>query len=393
MANEQVAADAVRPDAVEPEPEPEKSGGISLRTVGILIGILLVVDVVAFFAIPPLDVNNPGEACDGYNPICLVNGTLHLPRPHEVWVAGGEEVAGGLVTFQVSLTDSLVTMLGITALVLILAVLSSRGRAQVPGFFQNVVEWSYSSLTAFGKGMGGKRSLPYIPLFSAFFVLILAFNWSGLVPPVGLLEGLRAPTSDLNVTIGLALVAFVVFHVEGFRKLGFKGYLGKFFPFYEFKNGIGAGLIAMFVGFMELFLEFIKPVTLSMRLFGNIFGGEVALGVVTALFIAVIPIALYALEIMLTFVQALIFSTLALMFILSAIESHHHVEGDIGEEGAETLRDGLAHAPTRPRPATSSQVTSRANELGTSSNRRRTGTWNWQTSTSDPSAPASQRSA
>ena len=347
MANEHVPSDEdVRPEAVEAEVEfgAEKKSRISLRTLGILIGILLVVDVIAFFAVPPLDVANPGEACDGYNPVCLVNGTLHLPRPHEVWVAGGAEASSDMLTFQVSLTDSLVTMLGITAIVLILAVLASRGRAPVPGFFQNFVEWSYSSLTSFGMGMGGKKSLPYIPLFSAFFVLILAFNWSGLVPPVGLLEGLRAPTSDLNVTIGLALVAFVVFHVEGFRKLGGRGYLSKFFPFYEFKKGVGAGLIAMFVGLMELFLEFIKPVTLSMRLFGNIFGGEVALGVVTALFIALIPVALYGLEIMLTFVQALIFSTLALMFILTAIESHHHEEGEIGEEAVDTLRDGLAHA-------------------------------------------------
>ena len=146
-------------------------------------------------------------------------------------------------------------------------------------------------------------------------MLILVFNWSGLVPPVGLLRGLRAPTSDLNVTIGLALVAFIVFEIEGFRRLGARGYLSKFFPFYEFKNGIGAGLIAMFVGFIELLLEFIKPVTLSMRLFGNIFGGEVALGVVTGLFVALLPVALYGLEVMLNFVQALIFSTLTLMFI------------------------------------------------------------------------------
>jgi F-type H+-transporting ATPase subunit a len=184
-----------------------------------------------------------------------------------------------------------------------------------------------------------------VPLFAAFFVLILTFNWSGLVPPVGLLDGLRAPTSDLNVTIGLALVAFCIFQVEGFRRLGVRGYLSKFFPFYEFRQGVGAGAIALFVGLTELFLEFIKPVTLSMRLFGNIFGGEVALGVVTGLFIAIIPVALYGLEIMLTFVQALIFSTLTLMFILLAIESHDHEEGHAGEEAIEALEDARRHAP------------------------------------------------
>ena len=98
-------------------------------------------------------------------------------------------------------------------------------------------------------------------------------------------------------------------------------------------SGIGAGLIAVFVGLVEFMLEFIKPVTLSMRLFGNIFGGEVALAVVLGLSAGLLaPIALYGLEIILTFVQALIFSTLTLMFILVAIESHHDDDGHEGEE-------------------------------------------------------------
>ena len=90
----------------------------------------------------------------------------------------------------------------------------------------------------------------------------------------------------------------------------------------EFRSGIGAGLIAMFVGAIEFMLELVKPVTLSMRLFGNIYGGEVALGVITALTISVIPVMIVGLEAMLNFVQALIFSTLTLMFALVAMESH-----------------------------------------------------------------------
>ena len=80
-------------------------------------------------------------------------------------------------------------------------------------------------------------------------------------------------------------------------------------------------------------LEFVKPVTLSMRLFGNIYGGEVALGVVTSLTIAIFPLALLSLELMLNAIQALIFSVLTLIFITLAIEGHHDEE---------------AHAPNRP---------------------------------------------
>jgi F-type H+-transporting ATPase subunit a len=69
-------------------------------------------------------------------------------------------------------------------------------------------------------------------------------------------------------------------------------------------------------------LEFIKPVTLAMRLFGNIYGGEVALGVITALTIAIVPFLMISLEVMLNLIQALIFSTLMLMYTLIAMEGH-----------------------------------------------------------------------
>jgi F-type H+-transporting ATPase subunit a len=132
--------------------------------------------------------------------------------------------------------------------------------------------------------------------------------------------------------------------VEGFRALGVGGYLGKFFPLYEFKNGVGAGIIALFVGLIELLLEFIKPVTLSMRLFGNIYGGEVALGVVTGLTVAILPVALYGLEFLLNLVQALIFSVLSLMFILIATEGHEDEEGHLAEEVVDASADMNAPA-------------------------------------------------
>ncbi len=307
----------------------------------ILVVVVIVLDVLAFLAFPPFDKGGqPGDAC-AY-PVCFINGTLEFPPPHVITTFDGSVAVadGGLViSAQPSLTNTMLTMFIITALLLVLMLIFSRGRAAVPGRVQNFVEWAVESLDNFAHGMGGPGARKYVPMFTCFFVLILAFNWSGLVPPIGRVEYLRAPTSDVNVTIGLALVAFFTFQVEGFRHLGFKGYAGKFFPLYEFKNGIGAGVIALFVGLVELMLEFVKPLTLSMRLFGNIFGGEVALGVVTALFVAILPVALYGLEIMLTFVQALIFSTLTLMFTIAAVESHHHEEGELGEEGMSVVHD------------------------------------------------------
>ena len=297
--------------------------------------LVVVIDLFAFLFFAPFDPAT-GDECAISESTCLINGTLHFPEPYVIWTASGEEPTGGF--FEISITDTLFTMVLLTVLLLIVMWLVGRGNKQVPGLAQNFVEWAYESLAKFGRGMGGTRANPYIPIFAAFFVLILTFNWSGLVPPIGLINGLRAPTSDLNVTIGLALVAFLFFQWQGFARLGGGGYLSKFFPLYEFKQGIGAGFIALFVGVIELILEFIKPVTLSVRLFGNIYGGEVALAVITSLAIAVIPVAIYGLEIILTFVQALIFSTLMLVFTLIAIESHHHEEGHVAEEALEASR-------------------------------------------------------
>jgi F-type H+-transporting ATPase subunit a len=195
-----------------------------------------------------------------------------------------------------------------------------------------VFEFVYEFLSDFGLGLAGPAARPYIPIFLGAFLLVLFDNWIGLVPPVGKVAFLQAPSSDVNITIGMALVSFLIFHVEGFRHLGVRGYLGKFFPIYEFKNGIGAGIIALFVGLIELMLEFVKPVTLSMRLFGNIYGGEVALGVITSLTIAIFPVALLLLDGMLNAIQALIFSVLTLVFITLAIESHDEEEGHLAEE-------------------------------------------------------------
>jgi len=305
-----------------------------------LIPIVIVLDIAAFVLFPPFDKADPKADCPF--PTCFVASTLHLPAPH---VIAGEPASTDMITAQVSLTDSLLTMVLLSVIVLVGLILLARGRAMVPGPAQNFIEWAMEGLEGFARGMGGAAAARYVPIFACYFILILIFNWSGLIPLVGRIDGLRAPTSDVNVTIGLALVAFIAFHAEGFRRLGFAGYAGKFFPFYEFRQGIGSGIIALFVGLVELMLEFVKPLTLSMRLFGNIYGGEVALGVVTALTVAILPVALYGLEIMLNFVQALIFSTLTLMFLISAVESHEHEEGELGHEGMEAVHDATHPLP------------------------------------------------
>jgi F-type H+-transporting ATPase subunit a len=322
---------AATPQSEATPPARRGRRGLSQRWF-ILIGAVLLFDLAALILVPPFPKGGQsGDACAF--PVCYINGTLEFPAPHVVWAPDGSgPPPSGLIVWYPSISSTILTMWIVIAVVLVAVILMTRRRDLLPGRAQNAFEFLYEFMGDFGMSIAGPSARPYIPLFIGFFILILFCNWSGLIPPIGRIEELRAPTSDVNITIGLALVSFIYFEFQGFRRLGVGGYLGKFFPFYEFRNGIGAGAIALFVGLVELMLEFVKPVTLSMRLFGNIYGGEVAVGVITALTIAYIPVALLSLELMLNAIQALIFSVLTLIFITLAIESHEHEEGHIAEE-------------------------------------------------------------
>ncbi len=330
-----------RPSEREEVAEVKKSRWTARRLLLLAIPVLLVLDAVAFVVVPPFPPGEPGGACQF--PVCFINGNFEFPAPHTV--IGTAPEPGQLVAFAVGISSTLFTMWIIGGALLILAFFLGRLRSDVPGRIQNFSEWAYESIANFGMSIGGPKAAPYIPIFASFFLLILLSNWAGLVPPIGKIEFLRAPTSDLNVTLGLALTSWFIFQGEGFRKLGVRGYLGKFFPIYEFKKGLGAGFIAMFVGLIELMLEFVKPITLSFRLFGNIYAGEVAVGVITALTVAFVPVALLLLEGMLNLIQAVIFSVLSLVFILIAIESHHEEEGHIAEDVMHEIKGDAAPSP------------------------------------------------
>jgi F-type H+-transporting ATPase subunit a len=288
----------------------------------VAIVAVIVLDILAAIFVPPFPKGEPGQPITGIGD--LITANLEFPAPHVVFDLDPSTTVDSeaIVFSHASISAPLFTMWFVIAFLVIAAVLMTRGLKLLPGRAQNTIEWAYESLENWATALGGDAARKHVPLFATFFLFILFSNWSGLLPFFGRIEAFRAPTSDVNVTLGLALVAFVYFHYQGFRKLGVRGYLGKFFVFSGFKEGLGAGIIALFVGLIEFLLEFIKPVTLSMRLFGNIFGGEVALGVITALTIAIIPIGMLSLELLLNFVQALIFSTLMLMYTIIAMEGH-----------------------------------------------------------------------
>jgi F-type H+-transporting ATPase subunit a len=298
-----------------------------------VVGIFLL-QVASIFIFPPFPPGDPGGEfhfpADG-----IVGANIELPAPHVVFDPTPDTPPSTqLLTFDVTISNTLFTGWIVMIVIVVLAAIMSRAVRVSPTRAQNALEYVYEGMANFATSLGGPAARKYVPVFAAFFLFILLSNWSGLVPPVGRVEWLRAPTSDVNITFGLALVSFTMFHVEGVRALGVGGYLGKFFSLRAFRNeGFSAGIIALFVGVIEFLLEFIKPVTLAMRLFGNIYGGEVALGVITALTIAIIPVAMLSLEVLLNFMQALIFSVLTLMFTIIAIERHdsHEAHEEVPE--------------------------------------------------------------
>ena len=321
------ATTAGEPAATAPAP---RSSGRRNRILALVAGVIAL-DIAAFFILPPFPVGRPGESISGIGDLILAN--LEFPAPHVVWSPSGENHALGIISFDVSITNTLLTMWLVMGALLAVFIVAGRMIKEVPGRLQNAVEFAWESLENWAVSLGGEDARRHIPLFAAFFLFILFSNWSGLLPFFGKIEALRAPTSDVNVTLGLALVVFIYFNFQGIRRLGLRGYLGKFIVLRGFKHGLASGLIDLFVGLIELLLEFVKPITLSMRLFGNIFGGEVALGVITALTIALIPAGMLLLESLLNFVQALIFSTLMLMYTIIAVESHHEEEQAAPEFG------------------------------------------------------------
>lgn len=312
-------------EVAAPQPRPARSQ----RNLWLmLIAAVIVFDVVIAFVVPPVP-KEPGGPCEF--PRCGVEALLEPIAPNTVFHIGGSD------TFTISST--ILTTWIVMAIVLGGLLLATRKLSAVPGRAQNLIEWTVESLGGFAMSFGGPEARRYVPLFLGLFAFILVSNWIGLVPIVGRVEFLRAPTSDINVTFGLAIVSFVTFHVEGIRTLGLRTYLGKFFNFSGFKRSPFEGVVDVFVGVLEFFLEFFKPLTLSLRLFANVYGGEIVLGVMTALLIAVVPIAFLGLELFVGFMQALVFSTLTVVFTLIAIEAPH------GAEPHAPDHEDSAHAP------------------------------------------------
>jgi F-type H+-transporting ATPase subunit a len=235
------------------------------------------------------------------------------------------------------ITNSMiVTWLGAAGLI-ILAGTATRDMKRVPYGVQNFLEWLIESLYGFLEGVIGPHLVKKtFWFFATIFIFILAANWIGLIPGVGTIgwgyqtaDGfrieqplLRGANADLNLTLAMALVFFACWIIWALQELGPRGFLKELFaPKGETTGLLKVLMIVVFlaVGCLEVISILFRPVSLSFRLYGNVFAGENMLDAMSKLvpgFGWLLPIPFYFLELLVGLVQALVFTLLTAVFTL-----------------------------------------------------------------------------
>jgi len=215
------------------------------------------------------------------------------------------------------------------------------GRLQA--LLESVLEWLFNFCRSVAGEENGRR---FFPIVTTIFLFVIMNAWLSLIPgfgsiTVGTAEGevhlLRGANTDINMPLALALVSFIVVEFFGLKSGGGIRYLGKFVNVGRFfrgarqlfsgklKAGLGAmftGAIDIFVGGLEALSELIRILSFTFRLFGNMTAGEILLLIATFLIPLIFALPFYGLELLVGFVQALIFGGLTLVFLTVAVASH-----------------------------------------------------------------------
>jgi F-type H+-transporting ATPase subunit a len=270
-------------------------------------------------------------------------------------------------------TPTIITSVIVFIIIVLFAVLGTRNMQLVPSGLQNVLEIMIEQLINLFESIAGPMWPKFFTIAAAIFFLVLVSNFVGLVPGAGSIgfikveeghpppEGIyiigdapsfidttslftknqlesgvpqveaqehsalvpiiRAPTSDINLPLALALVSVIMTQIYGMQKQGLK-YWTRFFSFGRLLKGdIAFGLIDVFVGLVELISEIGKIISFTFRLFGNIFAGEIILLIMAFLFL-LLPFPFLAFEFFVAFIQAFVFAVLTMAFMRIATAEH-----------------------------------------------------------------------
>lgn len=209
-----------------------------------------------------------------------------------------------------SVPDHIVMIL-IIALGLILFSLWLRSRLSVdsPGGIQHLVEVSFQAIRNLMREVIGKESERFVPIIGTLAIYILVGNLLGMIP------GFLSPTANFNITAGCAICVFIYYNFHGFRKQGFVGYL---------KHFAGPVLwMAPLLFVIELISHMARPMSLSIRLFGNIFAEELIIASLNNIVPFLVSIPVMFLALFASTIQAFIFILLTMVYISGAVEEAH----------------------------------------------------------------------
>ncbi len=229
-------------------------------------------------------------------------GGFHLHEPHVVALPN--------TPFEIS--NMIITQWGIIAVLILLAfvinraVLSNRksGLRGTLELLTDFLEGWYASFIG-----GRKNARKYLPLLCTLFLFILISNYLGIVPTAGYGYSMFAPTGRWGTTLGLAIVVAIAVQVITIKELGVGGWIKHL----------------LHLGPLSILEEFVRPFSLSLRLFGNIFGEETLLAVIIMLAPMIAPIPIMGLSLMFGAIQAIVFTTLSAIYIGGVLEhaAHH----------------------------------------------------------------------
>ncbi|MCX6755156.1 MAG: F0F1 ATP synthase subunit A [Candidatus Nomurabacteria bacterium] len=281
----------------------------------------------------------------------IQNNIVIQPISHDVTIYA--EPIFSIGSFQVtnSLLTSWLTVLIIVSFFLVL----KKKMKKVPGKLQNLFEIIMEGALSLCDQVTNDRKISnkIFPLVFSLFLFILVSNWLGLVPGLGSLgfnatEGgitsfvplFRSGTADINTTLAFALMVVIASNIFGIIAIG----SWKFFNKYVNLKALGSiftkvrkdptvlivAPITFFVGILELIGEMAKVASLSFRLFGNVFAGEVLLVSMSAIFAYIVPAPFLFLEVFVGLIQALIFSLLAAVYFTIAAQDHGEHEEEHG---------------------------------------------------------------
>ena len=211
--------------------------------------------------------------------------------------------------------DTLITMWAAMLFLIVFAFISTRHLSIIPSKLQAFCEsvlgyfWNLTD-SMIGKDEGRK----HIPLIASLFLFIVTANLMGQLP-LRLIEirngELASPTNDINLTAAMAVIVLIYYVSAGIKKKKFKFFLHSFNP------------IDIIVFFVEILEMITRPLTLALRLFGNIMAGEIFVGAILGICAYLLPLPVMFFEVLVAFIQALVFTMLTTVYISSAVKEGH----------------------------------------------------------------------